>query len=140
MTTVNVATKDVTLIAALGIGYIDQTRADALDQAVNALMVRTKLSMKGRVKMFPTRADAIEYLKRPGSTFAYGISEYMYLTRYDGLRDDRRRLQVLTQMAQSSIDGTIRLDSSDHSLLRAYAPALHKFVQETTGLSHTGAA
>ena len=137
-TTVNVAIEDVILISAVGVEHIASKRALLLEENIQRKMKETvwwNFLCRQAVFKYPTRSQAIEALKEEGKQDFWGLSTYTEITRY-AYRNDEDRLKQLAKMAHSSIDGAIRLNSDDHYLLRKYAPALHKFVQDTTGLSH----
>ncbi len=127
-TNVQVYAGDVRVIAGMAESHIAAARLLAIDKWVTEAMQETKPAFLifGSKPRYATRMDAILAMRKPfegyEGMFYYGNSYYTHYSRYH-LRTDERRLKVLAEMAQSSIDGTLYINDEDHALLRKYAPA-----------------
>ncbi len=120
-TTVNVLAYDVHVICTLGMMSIEEQRKEELESAIrNLLKEETSFlwQLFGRKYKYPTRWDALDYLKEPLSGY-FSHSRYEFITKQGS--GYYQRLSKLKNMALSSIDGVVCLNMEDHSLLRRYA-------------------
>lgn len=128
-TKVRVSADEVMKICKLGVSTIRAERLVKLDSWLEAAMLERKpvflFNIFGTKPKYQDRAAALEAMK----VNHYGVSEYLWTTRYH-LRDEERRLIRLSNMAQSSIDNTIFLDGEDHALVRKYAAGYLWFAGE----------
>ena len=122
MTRVQVSADEVMDIAVMGLNTIAGKRAANLESELVAKLKETTapflFEVFGTKPRYRNSFEALAALKEPGPYF--GVSKYLWATRYY-LRDDEHRLVLLSNMAQSSIDATLWVNESDHSLLRKYA-------------------
>lgn len=118
-TIVQVNSAEVEAIVFAGKNLIAATRLVKLDEAIEAATTYQRWTFYGRVPAERTREQALEFLKRPSENM-FMSSVYHYLTEeiYSG---HERRLTELGNMAKSSVDGTMWLDTEDHKLIRLYA-------------------
>lgn len=119
MSLVQVSSAEVEAIVFAGLNHIGATRMVNLNKAIEEATSYTKLTWFGRKLLQRTREQAIAFLKRPSDNM-FGWATYQYITEVM-YKQSEDRLKVLGNMAKSSVDGTLWLDSDDHKLLRSYA-------------------